>query len=161
MGAEAGAGGDAVLVDDAQAAEAHVVGIVIVGETEAMPGIEPAVVGVASFDGGTLGNGCHGRRGLNFRITLRHTVRIAHASCARRSCSKKLRFPGDMEQHPLRHLSPPRGSYPAARAMRSNLIRSTRSSHSPCFCTCGARSRVLSSCTARQGARRVAGRCRT
>ena len=47
--AEAAARGDAVLVDDAQVAEAHVARVVVVGEREAVPALEPAVVGVAAF----------------------------------------------------------------------------------------------------------------
>src|SRR5262249_54639403 len=40
--AEAAAGGDAVVVEDAQAAEAHVLGVVVVGERERVPAVEPA-----------------------------------------------------------------------------------------------------------------------
>jgi hypothetical protein len=46
VGAEAGAGGDAVFVDDAQVAHAHVGRVVVVGEREAVETLEPAVVGV-------------------------------------------------------------------------------------------------------------------
>ena len=45
VGAEAGARRDAVLVDDAQVAEAHVRRVVVVGEREAVVGLQPAVVG--------------------------------------------------------------------------------------------------------------------
>lgn len=41
--------GDDVLVDDAQAAEAHVGGIVVISETEGVIGIQPTVIGVAAF----------------------------------------------------------------------------------------------------------------
>jgi hypothetical protein len=51
VGREALAGGDAVLVDDAQGAEAHVPRVVIIGEREGVVGVEPAVVGVATFVG--------------------------------------------------------------------------------------------------------------
>ena len=47
--AEAHARLHAVLVDDAQRAEAHVRGIVVVGEAEAVERVEPAVVGVAAL----------------------------------------------------------------------------------------------------------------
>ncbi|GAB1381933.1 hypothetical protein MASR1M50_02510 [Burkholderiales bacterium] len=53
MGAEAGAGRDAVLVDDAQVAPAHVGRVVIVGKREAVPAVQPAVVGVAALVGVT------------------------------------------------------------------------------------------------------------
>jgi hypothetical protein len=46
---EAGAGGDAVLVDDTQVAHAHVRGVVVVGEREAVEALEPTVVGEAAF----------------------------------------------------------------------------------------------------------------
>jgi len=51
--AEAAAGSDDVVVDDAQGAEAHPGGVVVVGEAEGEVGVEPAVVGVAAFFGGT------------------------------------------------------------------------------------------------------------
>jgi hypothetical protein len=51
VGGEAGAGGDAVFVDDAERAEAHVGGVVVVAEAEGMEGAEPAVVGVAAVGG--------------------------------------------------------------------------------------------------------------
>ncbi|MCY1365470.1 hypothetical protein D9M69_523160 [compost metagenome] len=46
---EAAAGGDAVVVDHAQRAEAHVSRVVVVGEGKGVKRIEPAMVGVASF----------------------------------------------------------------------------------------------------------------
>ncbi len=49
--AEAGAAGDAVLVDDAQGAQAHPARVVIVREREAVEALEPAVVGVAAIRG--------------------------------------------------------------------------------------------------------------
>ncbi len=48
---EAGAGGDAVFVDDAERAEAHVGGVVVVAEAEGMEGAEPAVICVAAVRG--------------------------------------------------------------------------------------------------------------
>jgi hypothetical protein len=56
--AEAGAGRDAVLVDDAQVAPTHVLGVVVVGEREAVVRVQPAVVGMASFLGAA--DGQHG-----------------------------------------------------------------------------------------------------
>ena len=47
MGAKPGARRNAVFVDDAQVAKAHVGGVVVPGEREAVEGIEPAMVGVA------------------------------------------------------------------------------------------------------------------
>ena len=44
---------DAVLVDHAQRAEAHVRGVVVVGERERVVRVEPAVVGVAALPGAT------------------------------------------------------------------------------------------------------------
>ncbi|MNO00548.1 hypothetical protein D3C81_2204630 [compost metagenome] len=49
--AETAAGGDAVVVDHAQRAKAHVSGIVVVGEGKGVKGIEPAMVGVTPFGG--------------------------------------------------------------------------------------------------------------
>ncbi len=48
MRTESLAGRDAIVIDDAQRAEAHMGGIVITGEGKSMPGVEPAVVGMAS-----------------------------------------------------------------------------------------------------------------
>ena len=47
--AEAGALGDGVIVYDAQAAEAHPIRVVVIGEGECVVAVQPAVVGVASF----------------------------------------------------------------------------------------------------------------
>jgi len=49
--AEALPGGHAVFVDHAQVAEAHVLGIVVVGEREAVERLQPAVVGEAPLFG--------------------------------------------------------------------------------------------------------------
>jgi len=46
--AEAGAGRDAVFVDDAQVAEAHLLRVVVVGERETVKALQPAVVGIAA-----------------------------------------------------------------------------------------------------------------
>ncbi len=54
--AEALPGGDAVFVHDAQGAEAHVVGIVVIGEREGMAGVKPAVVGVPALGGRSEGD---------------------------------------------------------------------------------------------------------
>ena len=48
VGAEAGAGSDAVFVDDAQIAQAHELRVVVTGKGETVEGLEPAVVGVAA-----------------------------------------------------------------------------------------------------------------
>ena len=42
-------GGDVVVVDHAQIAEAHPLGIVVIGEGERVIRVQPAVVGVAPF----------------------------------------------------------------------------------------------------------------
>lgn len=64
VGGETAAGSDVVFVDDAKAAEAHVSGVVVVGEGEGVMGFEPAMVGVATFsraaDGEGMGRGFHG-----------------------------------------------------------------------------------------------------
>ena len=49
MRAEALPGRDAVVIDDAQGAEAHVRRIVVVGEGEGVMRLQPAVIGVAAF----------------------------------------------------------------------------------------------------------------
>jgi hypothetical protein len=51
VGAEALAGRDAVVVDDAQAAEAEPPRVVIVGEAEGVVAVQPPVLGVAAFVG--------------------------------------------------------------------------------------------------------------
>src|SRR5690348_2497561 len=56
--AEAAALGDAIVVDDPQHRVAHVGRVVVVGEGEAVPAVEPAMVGVAAFAGGA--DGKHG-----------------------------------------------------------------------------------------------------
>lgn len=75
VGGEAAAGGDVVFVDDAQAAEAHVGGVVVIGEGEGMMGLEPAMVGVAAFggaaDGEGMGCGFHGFAGVEETIQKR------------------------------------------------------------------------------------------
>ena len=53
VGAEALPGRDAVLVDHAQRAEAHVRGVVVVGERERVERAQPAVVGMAALAGAT------------------------------------------------------------------------------------------------------------
>ena len=51
MGRETHAGVHEVLINDPQRPEGHVGRIVVVGETEAMPGHQPAVIGEAAFLG--------------------------------------------------------------------------------------------------------------
>ena len=50
---ESGGWRNSILVDDAQGAEAHVVGIVVVGKREGEVGIEPTVICVAALGGRT------------------------------------------------------------------------------------------------------------
>jgi hypothetical protein len=49
VGAESLPGLDAILVDHAQRAEAHVIGIVVAGEGEAVEGVEPAMLRMAAL----------------------------------------------------------------------------------------------------------------
>src|SRR6185436_5249268 len=56
VGAEAGAGGDGVVVDDAQVAHAHVGRVVVVGEREGVEALEPAVVGNTAVFGFAQGD---------------------------------------------------------------------------------------------------------
>ena len=51
--AEAVSGRHAVLVDHAEAAKAHVRGVVVVGEREGVEALEPTVIGVAAIGGAT------------------------------------------------------------------------------------------------------------
>ena len=66
--AEALARRDGVVVDDPEAPISHVLGIVVVSEGEGMPGVQPAVIGVAAVHGAAhrdRGNGdllLHGHR---------------------------------------------------------------------------------------------------
>jgi hypothetical protein len=55
MGAEALAGLDAVLVDDAEGPEPHLTWVVVVAERECVAGIEPPMVGPAAFVGRSNG----------------------------------------------------------------------------------------------------------
>ena len=48
MGGETSACRDPILIDDPQRAKAHVLRVVVIGETEGMVGVEPAVVGMAA-----------------------------------------------------------------------------------------------------------------
>jgi hypothetical protein len=48
---ESGSGADAIFVDHARGAEAHVVAIEVIGERKRVIGIEPAVIGMASLIG--------------------------------------------------------------------------------------------------------------
>jgi hypothetical protein len=56
VGAEAAAGGNLVVVDHPQGPIAHVARIPVVGEREGVPGVQPAVVGVAAFVGASQGD---------------------------------------------------------------------------------------------------------
>ena len=61
MGSEAAFGGDAVVIDHAQRAEAHVVGVVVLAEREGVAAVEPAELAVEAVIGaadGQLGVGC-------------------------------------------------------------------------------------------------------
>ena len=58
---EANPGRDDVLIDHAQRTEAHVGGVVVIGEAEGMPGAQPAVVGMAAFAGAADGQVHPGR----------------------------------------------------------------------------------------------------
>lgn len=59
VGIESLGGGDGVFVDDAEGAEAHVVGVPVLAEGEGVVGVEPAVVEVAAIGGSSDGD--HGR----------------------------------------------------------------------------------------------------
>ncbi|MNJ75706.1 hypothetical protein D3C77_728420 [compost metagenome] len=49
VGAKTASGGDAVVVDDAQRAKAHMSRVVVVGEGKGVKRIQPSVVGVTPF----------------------------------------------------------------------------------------------------------------
>src|SRR3546814_13310932 len=70
VGAETLARLHAVLVDHAQRAPVHVPGIAVVGEGQAVPGIEPDVPGMTATIGGPLGaNGAtYGRESCRERV---------------------------------------------------------------------------------------------
>src|SRR5437762_965633 len=71
VGAEARARGDAILVDDAQRPEPHVLRVLVAGEGEAVVRVEPAVVGMAALGGGSqFGHGPDAR--WEFPTTWRH-----------------------------------------------------------------------------------------
>ena len=54
--AEAGARRDAILIDDAQHAPAHFGRIVVIGKGEAVPRLQPAVIGITALFGRTQDN---------------------------------------------------------------------------------------------------------
>lgn len=53
---EAGLGGHAVFVEDAEGAEGHSCGVVEVGEGKGVIGIEPAMIGMATSGGAARGD---------------------------------------------------------------------------------------------------------
>jgi hypothetical protein len=89
--AEAGAGCDGVVVEHAQVAEAHVRGVVVVGEREAVVAVQPAMVGVAAVlclskrehVGFPCRRGCDGARCMDasvsrLRASLIQRIRTLH-----------------------------------------------------------------------------------
>ena len=62
------AGADAVFIDDAQIAEPHVFGIVVIGKRESVIGIEPTVIGVSA--GGRWPNSDHSVLSNTYRKML-------------------------------------------------------------------------------------------
>jgi hypothetical protein len=63
---KAGTGLDDVVVENAQHGKPHVLGIVVVGERERVPGIEPAMVGMAAIL--RVANGDHDRTPFEFGL---------------------------------------------------------------------------------------------
>src|SRR5262249_26215418 len=75
VGAEAGARPNPVLVHDAEAAEAHVGGVVVVAERERVPAVQPVDLGPAT--GVTRSQGDHD--GLLNRLTLNYWAKKIRA----------------------------------------------------------------------------------
>src|SRR5579864_2791800 len=94
MRAKAHAWHHEVVVDDAQAAVTHPARVVIIGETERVIGVEPAVISVASF---VCFSNCRCFHDLTLR--LRWSCAKYHVSCL--SITKRHKFRASME---LRHL---------------------------------------------------------
>jgi len=71
---EPGAGRDPILVDDPQAAESHMLRVIVMGEAERVGGLQPSVVGHAAFL--SLSNRDHrsGFRGLQVLPAHRHDI---------------------------------------------------------------------------------------
>jgi len=77
MGAEAVAGLDVILVNNAQAAELRVFGVVVIGKRKGISGVQPAVVGLAALFSRTQGN--QGRP--PFKNNRCFNVKIVSGSC--------------------------------------------------------------------------------
>jgi hypothetical protein len=71
---EAGARLDAILVDHAQGAEAHMLRVVIVAEGKAVPAVEPTEIGDAALPGGADCN--HGDTPLAETVTVPQLIDI-------------------------------------------------------------------------------------
>ena len=69
MGGKAATARDAVIVDDTQRPEAHVVRVVILAERERVAAVEPAEVGLSALIGATQGE----HRSLLFRVRVERT----------------------------------------------------------------------------------------
>ena len=64
--------GDDIVIDDAQTAESHVGGVVVIGEGKGEPALEPAVVGVAAVRG--FAEGDHGRMSVRGNPRAANTI---------------------------------------------------------------------------------------
>src|SRR5688572_1317437 len=53
MSAETASGLDSIIVNDAQRTKPGMFGVVVIGKRKAVPGIQPAVIGMAAFLGST------------------------------------------------------------------------------------------------------------
>src|SRR3546814_9453215 len=82
MGAETLARLHAILVDHSQRPPMHVLGVVVVGEREAVPGVEPAVIGVATFMCGTQGDHGLAPQAVRRRLAIRLSRLYWPAPCA-------------------------------------------------------------------------------
>ena len=75
VGTEAGARGNAVFIDDAQIAPAHVLGVKVAGKRKTVERLEPAVVGIAPVARGTDGEqGASPEAALTVRAPLSPVV---------------------------------------------------------------------------------------
>src|SRR3954466_2450049 len=79
MGAESASGRHAILIDDAEAAETHVRGIVVIGEGEGVIAVEPAVLGMAP-----LVAFAEGKHGVPFSQAFDARLLQALRACFRR-----------------------------------------------------------------------------
>ena len=88
VGVEAHARGHGVVVQHPQHAEVHALRVVVVGEAEGVPSVQPAVVGVASRGGGVQDHVAHDAGGVGGKVFEANGLRrrvVQQPGCGRTS----------------------------------------------------------------------------